>query len=62
MIISIKLDWAEDKKVWMMTHVKDDIFVQEFFDCTTMHVVFKGLNRDRSNWYKIHIEPMENKE
>jgi len=57
MTLTIKLEYSNDRKMWLMSHAKSDIFIQEFFDCATMRKVFAGIRRGEEKCFKVTIVP-----
>ena len=50
----IKLIWVSEKNEWHMLD-DEDVFIQEFYDCGTIHKYFPELNKENVNQYRVDI-------
>ena len=59
-IITITMTWNEVLQKWLMKHTRDNLFIYDFFDCGNVKLIFKGLDKEKAEKYRITIEHLEN--
>jgi hypothetical protein len=55
----IKLIWIKAKNEWHMLN-DEDCFIQEFYDCGTIHNYFADLDKEKVNLYRVDINKINN--
>lgn len=58
-IITVTMAWNEPHQKWLMTTVKDEVFIYDFWDCGNMRLAFEELNKKKPQKYKLTIEHLE---
>jgi len=55
--LTVTMEWNETAKKWLM--YLNSHFIHDFWDCKTVHNVFKDLNKETKEKYEITIEHKE---
>lgn len=57
----ILLKWVRERDSWHM-YDKELNFIQEFYDCKNMRIFFRGLEKERNNWYFVRSTKLDNED
>lgn len=52
--LTVTMKWNEPLQKWLMYH--NDTLVYDFFNCGNVKLLFKGLDKEKPQEYKMMIE------
>lgn len=60
-VLRVTMKWNSKTEQWRMTHKREKGggFIQEFYDCKNIHLLFRGLDKTKPREYVLMAEEAE---
>lgn len=62
-VLRVRMKWNSKTEQWRMTHHRERNggFIQEFFDCKNINLLFRGLDKTKPKEYILTAKEVESK-
>lgn len=58
--VRVVMEWNEKEKKYLMTRESDGVFLNEFWDCGNVRMMFRGVNKESPTRFDVTVERLRN--